>query len=58
MFEWKILPGHTAVTLLKEVQNMMEKDKIQLESFKGRVIFMSMFNDIDWARTEGQRRKL
>ena len=50
MFEWKILPGHTTLTLLKEVQNMMEKDKSQPESFKGRIIFISMFHDIGCAR--------
>ena len=47
VFEWKIFPGHTMMTLLQEVQNMIEKDNIKLED---RIIFISMYNDIDWVR--------
>ena len=52
VFEWKIFPGHTSLKLLQEVQNMMEKDNLQPESFKDRIILMSMYNDIDWGRNE------
>ena len=34
--------------LFQEVQNMMDKDNIQPECFKDRIIFMSMYSDIDW----------
>ena len=52
VFEWKIFPGPTSLKLLQEVQNMMEKDNLQPESFKDRIILMSMYNDIDWGRNE------
>ena len=52
MFEWKIFPGHTTLTQLQKVQNMMEKDNSQPESFKDRIIFMSMYNDICWSRKD------
>ena len=52
MFEWKIFARHATLKLLWAVQNMMEKDHIQPESFKDRIIFMSMYNDIDWNQKE------
>ena len=49
MFEWNIFPAHPTLYLLQEFQELMEKElKIQPESFEGRIIFMSMYNDIDW----------
>ena len=44
-FEWTILPGFTTLQLVDEVQKFMNKmdDPAQ---FQGRIIFMSMFNDI------------
>ena len=50
VFEWKIFPGHTTLKLFREVQNMVEKDHIQPEDFKDRIIFMSMYNDIVWGQ--------
>ena len=50
MFEWTIFPGLTTLTPLQEVQNMMGKNNIQPESFKDRIIFMSMCSGIDWSR--------
>ena len=50
MFEWKIFPRYTTLTPLQEVQNMMEKSNIQPESFKDRIIFMSMYSAVDWSR--------
>ena len=46
-FEWNIFPGFTTVQLVDEVQKFMNKmgDPAQ---FQGRIIFMSMFNDIIW----------
>ena len=46
-FEWKIFPGFTKLQFVQEVQKFMNKmgDPSQL---KGRIIFMSMFNDIIW----------
>ena len=46
-FEWKIFPGTTASELLRKIQKDLEGQRIRSESFSDRVIFMSMFNDID-----------
>ena len=44
-FEWNIFPGFTALQLISKVQEFMTEmgDPSQ---FKGRIIFMSMFNNI------------
>ena len=46
-FEWNIFPGFTTLQLVDKVQEFMTKmgDPSQ---FQGRIIFMSMFNDIIW----------
>ena len=47
-FEWNIFLGFTALQLCNKVQEFMSKMSDQPEGFKGRNIFMSMFNDIMW----------
>ena len=47
-FEWEIFPGFTAAGTLNEIQQMMGKLQCEPENFTGRIIFMSMFNDIVW----------
>ena len=44
-FGWNIFPGFTALQLVQEVQKFMSKMG-EPEQFQGRIIFMSMFNDI------------
>ena len=46
-FEWNIFPGFTTLQLVDEVPKFMTKMGDPSE-FKGRIIFMSMFNDISW----------
>ena len=46
-FEWNISPGSTTLELVREVQKFMSKMG-EPEQFQGRIIFMSMFNDIIW----------
>ena len=46
-FEWNIFPGFTTLQLIREVQKFMNKMD-EPEQFQGRIIFMSMFNDIIW----------
>ena len=46
-FEWNIFPGFTAMQLVQEVQKFMNKMS-DPDQFQGRIIFMSMFNDIIW----------
>ena len=45
-----IKPGHTTVELLREVQTRVTTRGIKPEEFKDRIIFMSMYNDIDWSK--------
>ena len=47
-FEWNIFPGFTTLQLCNKVQEFMSKMSDKPEDFKGRIIFMSMFNDIIW----------
>ena len=47
-FEWKILPGFTTAAILKETQNKMGELQCDPADFIDRIIFMSMFNDIEW----------
>ena len=46
-FEWNIFSGFTTLQLIDKVQEFITKmgDPSQ---FQGRIIFMSMFNDIIW----------
>ena len=47
-FEWTIFPGFTTLGILAEIQKMMAESKCEPEQFQGRIIFMSMYNDIAW----------
>ena len=53
-FEWNIFLGFTQLQLINKVQEFMTKigDPSQ---FKGRKIFMSMFNDIIWGSEDNER---
>ena len=46
-FEWNIFPGFTTLQLVQEIQKLMNKVS-EPEPFQGRLLFMSMFNDITW----------
>ena len=46
-FEWNIFQGFTTLQLLHEVHKFMNKMS-DPDQFKGRIIFMPMFNDIIW----------
>ena len=45
-----MFPGFTSLQILQEIQNDLQKRNIELETFTDRIIFMSMFNDLDWTR--------
>ena len=47
-FEWTIFPGFSALGILPEILKMMTELLCEPEQFKGRLIFMSMYNDIVW----------
>ena len=46
-FEWKIFPGATALDILHEIQADLQGKHVTPENFSDRIIFMSMFNDIE-----------
>ena len=54
-FEWNIFPGFTTLQLVREVQKFLSTMSIQPEDFTGRIIFMSMFNDISWGSKENEK---
>ena len=47
-FEWNIFPGFTTLQFVREVQELLSRLSVEQENFTGRIIFMSMFNDISW----------
>ena len=53
-FERNIFPGFTTLQLVQEVQKFMNKMG-ELEQFQGRIIFMSMFNDIIWGIKDNEK---
>ena len=53
-FDWNIFPGFTTLQLVQEVQKFMNKMR-EPEQFQGRIIFMSMFNDIIWRSEDNER---
>ena len=53
--EWKIFPGFTTMGILNQIQHMMEELQCDPADFKGRIIFMSMFNDIVWDSKENDQ---
>ena len=54
-FEWNIFPGFITLQLCNKVQEFMSKMSDQPEEFKGRIIFMSMFNDISWRSEDNEQ---
>ena len=54
-FEWNIFPGFTTLQLCNKVQEFMSKMSDPSE-LKGRIIFMSMFNDMSWG-SEGNEQE-
>ena len=53
-FEWNIFTGFTTLQLINKVHEFMTKMG-DPSKFKGRIIFMSMFNDIIWGSTDNER---
>ena len=49
-FEWNIFPGFSSLAFLQEIQKDLDRKNIKPREFKDLIIFMSMFNDIDWTK--------
>ena len=47
-FEWNIFPGFTTLQLYGKVTDLLSRLGETPETFTGRILFMSMFNDISW----------
>ena len=45
-------PGFTPVEILPEIQKDPKARQINPEPFEGKILFMSVFNDIDWTKDE------
>ena len=54
-FEWNIFQGFTTLQLCNEVQELLSKMSEKSEEFTGRIIFMSMFNDISWGSQDNEQ---
>ena len=54
-FEWNIFPGFTTLQLCNKVQECLSNMSTEPEDFTGRVIFMTMLNDISWRSKENER---
>ena len=46
--EWNIFPRHRTLQILQVIQDNMAACQTSPEEFEDRIIFMSMFNDIDY----------
>ena len=54
-FEWSIFPGCTTLLLSHKVQDLLLGLGETPEKFTGRIIFMSMFNDISWRSKDNKK---
>ena len=48
-------PGFTTLQLCYKVQEFLSKMSEKPEEFSGRIIFMSMFNDISWGSKDNEQ---
>ena len=53
-FEWNIFPGFTTLQLCGKVNDLLSDLGETPETFTGRILFMSMFNDISCDRKDNQ----
>ena len=54
-FEWNIFPGFTTLQLCSKVQELLSRLSVTPEKFTGRIIFMSMLNDISWGSEDNKK---
>ena len=57
-FEWNIFPGFNTLQLSHKVQKLLLRLSVTPEKFTGRIIFMSMFNDISWGSKDNEQECL
>ena len=54
-FEWNIFPGFTTLQLCSKVQELLSRLSVEPEKFTGRIIFVSMFNDISFGSRDNEK---
>ena len=54
-FEWNIFPRFTTLQLCHKAQELLLRLSVQPENFTGRIVFMSMFNDISWGSKDNEK---
>ena len=54
-FEWNIFPGFNTLQLSEEVKSLLLRLGESPENFTGRIIFMSMFNDISCGSRDNEK---
>ena len=57
-FEWNIFPGFITLQLCHKVQELLSRLSVTPEKFTGRIIFMSMFNDISCGPKDNEKECL
>ena len=57
-FEWNIFPGFTTLQLSQEVKDLVLRLGETPENFTGRILFMSMFNDMSCGTKDNERECL
>ena len=53
-FEWNIFPGFTTLQLCDQINDLLSNLGQTPETFTGRILFMSMFNDISCDRKDNK----
>ena len=57
-FEWSIFPGFDTLQLSEEVKSLLYRLRETPENFTGRILFMSMFNDISCGTKDNEKECL
>ena len=57
-FEWNIFPGFTTLQLYDKVTYLLSRSGETPETFTGRILFMSMFNDISCDKKDNEEECL
>ena len=57
-FEWNIFPGFDTLQLCGEVKDLLSRLRETPENFPGRILFMSMFNDISCGTRDNEQECL
>ena len=55
-FEWNIFPGFDTLQLCDKVKSLLSRLGETSENFTGRILFMSMFNDISCGTNDNEKK--